>query len=77
MRRIVELRTLTDQHADEYQACADAVDIIDEHVTSSAALEMKAVALIRQYGFFLPKPAKAFFGELADFLNWQDLKKEL
>jgi hypothetical protein len=40
-------------------------------------LERKAVALIKKYGFYLPKPAKDFFGELADFLNWQDLKKEL
>lgn len=40
-------------------------------------LEREAVALIRQYGFFLPAPAKAFFRKLAVFLNWQDLQREL
>jgi hypothetical protein len=45
--------------------------------SQSQELERKAIALIKQYGFFLPKPAKAFFGELADFLQWNDLKKEL
>jgi NAD-dependent SIR2 family protein deacetylase len=44
---------------------------------AGAELQRKAVALIKQCGYFLPKPAKAFFGELADFLNWQDFKKEL
>jgi hypothetical protein len=37
-------------------------------------LEAKACALLRQYGFFLPGPAKEFFRELADNLNWQQLK---
>lgn len=40
----------------------------------SAALEREAVALVRQYGFFLPQPAKQFMRRLADFLNWQNLK---
>jgi hypothetical protein len=39
-----------------------------------AALEAKACALMKQYGFFLPGPAKDFFRELADFLNWTKLK---
>jgi hypothetical protein len=38
-----------------------------------AALEQQAVALWRQYGFFLPKPAKVFFKELAEFLGWKTL----
>lgn len=40
-------------------------------------LEREAVALVKQYGFFLPGAVKAFFRRLSDFLNWQDLKKEL
>lgn len=40
-------------------------------------LQGRAVALVRQYGFFLPRPVKEFFHELAAFLNWQDLTKEL
>ena len=39
------------------------------------ALERKAVALYRQYGYFLPGPAKEFFRELAIHLQWQHLKK--
>lgn len=45
-------------------------------MTRDNELQARAVALVRQYGFFLPKPVKAFLGELADFLNWDDLKKE-
>jgi hypothetical protein len=37
-------------------------------------LEQRACALIRQYGLYLPRPAKDFFRELADYLNWQHLK---
>ncbi|HEX8611948.1 MAG TPA: hypothetical protein VF800_11735 [Telluria sp.] len=40
-------------------------------------LQAQAVALVKQYGFFLPKPAKMFFGKLADFLNWYKLKEVL
>lgn len=46
-------------------------------VSRGMELELRAVSMIKQYGFFLPKPAKDFFRELADFLNWQKLKKEL
>lgn len=46
-------------------------------IYKSQELEIKAVALMKQYGFFLPKPAKEFFRELADFLQWEKLKKEL
>lgn len=38
-------------------------------------IECEAVALYRQYGFFLPGPAKAFFRKLAIHLQWQDLMK--
>lgn len=43
----------------------------------SDRLQAMACALVNQYGFFLPKPAKEFFGELADFLKWDKLKKGL
>lgn len=45
--------------------------------TRDEALEAKACALMRQYGLFLPRPAKDFFRELADHLNWQHLKGQL
>jgi len=45
-----------------------------EQKRRDSALEAKACALLRQYGFFLPGPAKEFFRELADHLNWQNLK---
>lgn len=41
----------------------------------NSELERRAVALFKQYGLFLPRPVKEFFSELADHLNWQDLKK--
>jgi hypothetical protein len=40
-------------------------------------LQAEAIALVRQYGWILPQPVRAFLTKLADFLNWQDLKKEL
>ena len=40
-------------------------------------LQLEAVALIKQYGFLLPAPAKAFFRKLAVFLKWHDLTKAL
>lgn len=43
----------------------------------SKELEGQAVSLVKQYGFFLPAPAKDFFRKLAIFLNWQQLMKEL
>ena len=45
-----------------------------EQKRKDSALEAKACALMRQYGLFLPGPAKAFFRELADYLNWHNLK---
>jgi hypothetical protein len=42
-----------------------------------SAMEAKACALLKQYGFFIRGPVKEFFHELADFLNWQHLKKDL
>jgi hypothetical protein len=41
------------------------------------ALEAKACDLMKKYGLFLPRPAKEFFRELADHLNWQQLKKAI
>jgi hypothetical protein len=43
----------------------------------SDELQAQAVALVRQYGFLLPKPVKQFLTNLADFLNWQTLKGQL
>jgi hypothetical protein len=40
----------------------------------NSELERRACALIKQYGLFLPGPAKQFFRELADYLNWTNLK---
>jgi hypothetical protein len=48
-----------------------------EQKRKDSELEAKACALLKQYGFFLPRPAKEFFRELADFFNWHHLKKEL
>ena len=45
-----------------------------EQKRKDSELEAKACALMRQYGFFLPGPAKTFFRELADYLNWNNLK---
>jgi hypothetical protein len=44
---------------------------------SSEELERQAVGLVRQYRWALPAPAKEFFRRLADFLSWEQLKKEL
>jgi hypothetical protein len=70
----------------EYDVSA-AMSILDEQHAArerqearrvaNIELEREAVALIKQYGFFLPAPAKAFFRKLAIFLNWQELTKEL
>lgn len=46
-------------------------------MSDSETLEREACALVRQYGMFIRGPVKAFFHKLADFLNWQQLKKEL
>lgn len=40
-------------------------------------MEARAVAFARQYGFFLPGPAKAFFRELAAYLNWENLGRAI
>lgn len=45
-----------------------------EQKRKDSALEAKACALLRKYGFFLPGPAKDFFRELANHLNWINLK---
>lgn len=46
-------------------------------MTESEELESQAVALIKQYGLFLPAPAKAFFKRLAVHLKWSNLEKIL
>lgn len=40
----------------------------------SQQLEREACALVKQYGFFLPSPVRAFLTKMADSLNWKDLK---
>jgi hypothetical protein len=40
-------------------------------------LERKALALVRQYKFLLPKPVKEFMRELAEHLGWDQLKGAL
>ncbi len=40
-------------------------------------LENEACALMRQYGLFLPRPAKDFFRKLAVALNWEKLKEQI
>jgi hypothetical protein len=47
------------------------MDSIDED------LQRQAVALIKQYGLFLPGPAKTFFRKLAVHLQWIDLQKAM
>ena len=46
-------------------------------MNESDELEREAMALIRQYGLFLPKPAKAFFKRLAVNLKWKKLEEML
>jgi hypothetical protein len=43
----------------------------------SKALEREAIALLNQYGFFLPAAVKHFLRKLADHLEWTDLREEL
>jgi hypothetical protein len=40
----------------------------------SQELEREAVALWKQYGFFLPSQVKGFLRKLAVFLKWQELQ---
>lgn len=46
-------------------------------MTKSEELEREAVALVNQYRWALPKPAKEFFKRLAEHLGWQNLKGTL
>lgn len=43
----------------------------------NAELERRAVALVTQYGLFMPAPVKAFLREIAEHLNWNTLKGKL
>jgi hypothetical protein len=67
---------MIDPQSEEWARQA-AREIENERRRNGEDLERKAVALVKQYGFYLPKPAKVFFRELADFLKWDQLKKEL
>jgi hypothetical protein len=46
-------------------------------MTESESLEREAIALVKQYGWALPQPAKKFFKRLADHLGWENLKGTL
>jgi hypothetical protein len=46
----------------------------DKNASDGEELERQAVALVKQYGWALPPPAKAFFRRLADYLNWKTLQ---
>lgn len=43
----------------------------------SEELEREAVALVKQYGLFMPAPVKAFLRKLAIHLQWETLKGHL
>jgi hypothetical protein len=40
-------------------------------------LEKEALALVRQYGFFMPGPVKALLLKIADRLGWSEVKRSL
>lgn len=40
----------------------------------SEKLEREAIALWKQYGFFLPSQVRGFLHRLAVYLNWQQLQ---
>jgi hypothetical protein len=46
-------------------------------VNKNEELEARACALVKQHRWLLPASVRAFFNELADFLKWETLKKEL
>jgi hypothetical protein len=46
-------------------------------VTESEQLEREAIALVNQYGFWMPPPVKAFLKKMAAHLNWNELKGKL
>lgn len=43
----------------------------------SNELQAEAVALVKRYRLLLPRPVRDLLAKLADFLNWDNLKKEL
>jgi hypothetical protein len=55
----------------------DRVDESGQRSVKDLEMEARAVAFARQYGFFLPGPAKAFFRELAAYLAWENLGKAI
>jgi hypothetical protein len=42
-------------------------------VSDSTELEREAIALVKQYGLFMPQPVKAFLRKMAAHLNWTNL----
>lgn len=44
------------------------------NMSESEQLEREAIALVKQYAWVLPAPAKAFFKRLAKHLNWANLE---
>lgn len=73
----MEKRTVT-APLDEAGRAALRADIVRgalERESESKALQREAVAMYRQYGYFLPGPAKEFFRKLAIHLHWHDLEK--
>lgn len=68
-------------HLGEYDGVDSANEILEQlrdgYAAEGIVLERQAVALITQYGLFLPAPAKSFFRKLADYLMWQNLKEKL
>ena len=55
----------------------DRTDDAGNRSVKDLEMEARAVAFARQYGFFLPGPAKAFVRELAVYLQWENLRKSI
>lgn len=73
----MEKRTVTEPLDEEGRAALrdDIRRQVLERETESKSLQREAVAMYRQYGYFLPGPAKEFFRKLAIHLHWHDLEK--
>lgn len=50
---------------------------MNEMTTESQELERQAMALVKQYGLFMPAPIKEFLKKLATYLQWETLKGTL
>jgi hypothetical protein len=49
----------------------------DAELSKSEEIEAQAVDLWREYRFFLPGKVKKFLRDVAEFCQWEKLKKEL